>query len=441
MQHATLTPAPVAGIDWATDSNALCIIDSDGQIRTQLATPADAAGIRKLVQTLDRHGVTQVAIERPDGPVIDALLGAGQTVMVVTPRQVKHLRARYGQAGNKHDRFDAYVLADVLRTDRHRLTPLLPDTPQTLALRAVVRARADLVAARVAACNQLRAHLRVVFPAAVGLFADLDTPISLAFLTRFPSAPAAAWLTHRRLGAWLAAQGYCGRTPTRVLHDRLTTAAAGLAGEYGHAAAHATLASAPRSPPSTHSSPSNSRCTPTGRSSSPCPDPAASAPPSSWSRSATPAAASPPPTAWPRSPAPRPRPASPAATPRSASAGPATRSCARRSSTSPPTAATPAPGPKPSTSTTAHRARPTPTPPASSPAPGCASSGAAGKTTPPTTPPCTASPNTDASHWLDTGLLMPCGCRKTHPQTWTCSFASVAEARDDRQPWRCDCST
>jgi len=242
VQHATLTPAPVAGIDWATDSNALCIIDSDGQIRTQLATPADAAGIRKLVQTLDRHGVTQVAIERPDGPVIDALLGAGQTVMVVTPRQVKHLRARYGQAGNKHDRFDAYVLADVLRTDRHRLTPLLPDTPQTLALRAVVRARADLVAARVAACNQLRAHLRVVFPAAVGLFADLDTPISLAFLTRFPSAPAAAWLTHRRLGAWLAAQGYCGRTPTRVLHDRLTTAAAGLAGEYGHAAAHATLA-------------------------------------------------------------------------------------------------------------------------------------------------------------------------------------------------------
>jgi transposase len=174
--------------------------------------------------------------------VVEALLAAGRTVVVIPPRQVKHLRARYGSAGNKHDRFDAFVLADTVRTDHPRLTPLHPDTPATTALRSTVRARTDLVQTRVGLCNQLRAHLRVVFPAAVGLFADLDSPVSLAFLARLPSTDAAAWLTHRRLGAWLAANSYCGRTPTRVLLQRLTDAPAGLRGQAATQAAHTTLA-------------------------------------------------------------------------------------------------------------------------------------------------------------------------------------------------------
>jgi hypothetical protein len=45
------------------------------------------------------------------------------------------------------------------------------------------RARRDLVADRVAVTNQLRAHLATAMPAAVGLFADLDSPISPRFLT------------------------------------------------------------------------------------------------------------------------------------------------------------------------------------------------------------------------------------------------------------------
>jgi transposase len=42
-----------------------------------------------------------------------ALLEAGVMVVVITPRQVKNLRSRYGAAGNKDDRFDAFVLAVV----------------------------------------------------------------------------------------------------------------------------------------------------------------------------------------------------------------------------------------------------------------------------------------------------------------------------------------
>ena len=106
--------------------------------------------MRGLLKLLANHGVGEVAIERPDGPVIDALLDGGLTVVVISPNQVKNLRGRYGSAGNKDDRFDAFVLADTLRTDRARLRPLTPDSPATVTLRRACRARKDLVAHRVA---------------------------------------------------------------------------------------------------------------------------------------------------------------------------------------------------------------------------------------------------------------------------------------------------
>ena len=69
---------------------------------------AHSGGAAALVQRLARAGVAEVAIERGDGPVVEAILAAGVTVVVITPRQVKNLRSRYGAAGNKDDRFDAY---------------------------------------------------------------------------------------------------------------------------------------------------------------------------------------------------------------------------------------------------------------------------------------------------------------------------------------------
>jgi transposase len=189
---------------------------------------------------LARAGASEVAIERPDGPVVDALLDAGITVVVISPNQVKNLRGRYGSAGNKDDRFDAFVLADTLRTDRARLRPLVPDTPATAALRATCRARKNLIAHRVAAANQLREHLKGVFPGPIGLFEDLDSPISLKFLTRFDCQDRADWLTPKRLGAWLRSVRYTGRTDPATLHTRLTAAPRGATDQDGTAHAHIT---------------------------------------------------------------------------------------------------------------------------------------------------------------------------------------------------------
>ena len=191
-------PSPTAGVDWATDDHAVAVVAPDGEQTLRFSITHDAAGLRSMVRRLLAAGVAEVGIERPDGPVIDALLAAVMAVVVISPNQVKNLRGRYGSAGNKDDRFDAYVLADVVRTDRRRLRPLLVDTPATTALRQSVRARRDLVAHRVAVANQLRAHLQICFPAAVGLFADIDSEITLRFLERFPTQDRADWLSPKR---------------------------------------------------------------------------------------------------------------------------------------------------------------------------------------------------------------------------------------------------
>jgi transposase len=218
------------GLDWARDDHAVSVVDARGRELARHSVGHSAEGLRELVSTLSAAGCAEVAIERPDGPVVDALLAAGLTVVVISPNQVKNLRGRYGSAGNKDDRFDAFVLADTLRTDRARLRPLVPDTADTVALRRTVRARRDLVAHRVGVANQLRAHLRAVFPGAVGLFTEIDSPISLAFLARFTTQEQADWLSPARMATWLAKQNYPGRVDPAVLHARLVAAPRGTLG-------------------------------------------------------------------------------------------------------------------------------------------------------------------------------------------------------------------
>ncbi|MDQ6927323.1 MAG: IS110 family transposase [Actinomycetota bacterium] len=231
-----------AGVDWAIDAHAVCVVDGEGGVIVEFDVAHTAEGLAELCRRVQRAGARRVAIERPDGPVVDAVLGAGLEVVVVASRSVKALRERYGTSGNKSDRSDAYVLADCLRTDGHRWRSLEPDSPATVTLRSHVRARKDLVETRVAVANQLRAHLRIVFPGAVGLFTDIDSPISLRFLQRFPSATRAAWLSEKRLGAWLRANGYCGGKPAAELQSRLDAAPAGLEGDEGNARGAITLA-------------------------------------------------------------------------------------------------------------------------------------------------------------------------------------------------------
>jgi hypothetical protein len=94
----------------------------------------------------------------------------------------------------------------------------------------------------VAVANQLRDHLKRVFPGPIGLFRDLDSAISLTFLTRFDCQDRADWLTPTRLGAWLKSVSYTGATTPDTLHARLTAAPRGTCGAESAAHVHITRA-------------------------------------------------------------------------------------------------------------------------------------------------------------------------------------------------------
>jgi transposase len=392
----TPAPAPTGAIDWACEKHAGAVVDREGRLLATSSPTPPPDWLRWSVASRST---------RCNGPRSNGRTGRWSRpcstplqVFVIHPRQLKSLRGRYGNAGNTDDALDAFVLADVLRTDILRLRPLERDAAPTRALRSLTRARKDLVEARVKLCNQLLANLQLALPGAIGLFHDLDSPISLAWLRRFPTQSQADWLSPKRFDAWLRGQGYCGRKSGQQLHDHLTTAPRGLDGVEAEARSLVTstlldaighlngridlLERHIREQLELHPDAHIFTSLPKGgivraatllaeigdaRGRFPTDDALAAlagvAPSTRHSASCTP----------------------------SRSGSRATRNCATPSSTSPTTAATPHPGPP--TSTPEPESCAIPTPSASSPEPGSASSGAAGKTAPPTTPTSTAATN------------------------------------------------
>lgn len=212
-----------AGLDWASREHAVCVVDERGRVLKRFTVTHDEVGLAGLRDRLAQFGDLSIAIERPSGIVVDTLLDAGLRVVAVHPNIVKAARSRYHTAG-KSDAGDAYVLADLLRTDGHRFAPLVPHSEEIKSLRMIVRLRKDLVRARVGLANQLRSLLNEVFPGGACMFTDIDSVIALAFLRAFPCEAAAAKLSEKRLARFLAEHAYSGRRPAAQLLTRLRRA-------------------------------------------------------------------------------------------------------------------------------------------------------------------------------------------------------------------------
>jgi transposase len=222
------------GLDWGGASHAACIIDETGRIVGRLDVCHDASGLSDMMIRLRRIAPAAelpIAIERPSGLIVDALLAAGHPVIPIHPNVVKACRPRYRAAGGKSDPGDAYMLADILRTDGHRFRPLRAVSDEIKALRALVRGREDLVVQRVALANQLRSLLEGFWPGASAIFADIDSPIALAFIGRYPTPDSASRLGEKRLASFLVQHAYSGRRSAADLLARLRAAPTGLASD------------------------------------------------------------------------------------------------------------------------------------------------------------------------------------------------------------------
>ncbi len=222
------------GLDWGNASHAICVINETGQVVVRIEVRHDADGLADMLARLKRiapPAELPIAIERPSGLIVEALIAAGHPVIPIHPNVVKACRPRYRAAGGKSDPGDAFMLADILRTDGHRFRPLMPASDEIKALRALIRGRDDLVAQRVALANQLRSLLEGFWPGAAAIFAAIDSPIALAFIGRYPTPNSASRLGEKRLASFLAQHAYPGRRSGAELLARLRAAPAGLASD------------------------------------------------------------------------------------------------------------------------------------------------------------------------------------------------------------------
>lgn len=222
------------GLDWGASAHAVCVVDAAGKVVARIEVGHDAAGLADLLARLRKVAPAAdlpIAIERPSGLIVDTLVEAGHPVIPIHPNVVRACRPRYRAAGGKSDPGDAYMLADILRTDGHRFRPLMPLSDEIKALRALVRGRDDLVAQRTALANQLRSLLEGFWPGAAAIFADVASPIARAFIARYPTPGSASRLGEKRIASFMAQHAYCGRRSAAELLARLRAAPTGLAGD------------------------------------------------------------------------------------------------------------------------------------------------------------------------------------------------------------------
>ncbi len=88
-----------AGLDWAKEEHRLCVLHADGRLLSERRVIHDEGGIASLCASLVELGVRRVAIERPDGLLVERLLEAGLVVLVIHPNQLKAARPRFRSAG------------------------------------------------------------------------------------------------------------------------------------------------------------------------------------------------------------------------------------------------------------------------------------------------------------------------------------------------------
>jgi transposase len=211
-----------AGIDWGGGHHQVAVVDSDGRELWNRRFAHDRQGIDELIGSLHELAVLAgVAIERSEGLLVERLQHEKFTVFPVSPRVSARARERYQAAARKNDRFDAFVLADVLRSDGWRWRSL--GTPSALhaELRAVVRHRRQCCESQLVVEAQLRETLLAYHPGVVALFSSVDRHATLAFLRDYPTPDAAGRVGSARMAGFCHRIGYTGRVPVAELVARL----------------------------------------------------------------------------------------------------------------------------------------------------------------------------------------------------------------------------
>lgn len=180
------------GVDWASETHHVVLIDARGRKVAERGFPHGGEGMAEMAAWIGRHtgvppAMVPVAIEVPHGPVVEGLMERGFPVHAINPKQLDRFRDRFSPAGAKDDSRDAEVLASALRTDPRCFRSLEPLDPIVVGLREWSRIAEDLRHDRNRLGNRVRELLWRYYPQMLELTDDVAAPWFLELWALVPT--------------------------------------------------------------------------------------------------------------------------------------------------------------------------------------------------------------------------------------------------------------
>jgi transposase len=184
--------AALIGLDWGSEEHALCLYDcitGQRESSTLEHTPEAIAHWATALAKRFPEGKIALCLEQAKGALISALLAYPFLVLYpVNPATAARYRQAFKTSRAKSDPSDALVCLELLLHHRAKLTPWLPNDPQTCQLARLLEHRRGTVDLRTLLSNMLRDALKSYYPQALTLAGqDLFAPLACQFLLRWPS--------------------------------------------------------------------------------------------------------------------------------------------------------------------------------------------------------------------------------------------------------------
>jgi transposase len=214
------------GVDWADEFHQVWVSDPEGRKVAGMKVEQNAKGISELGRWFHERQAEGIelwaAIEKPHGRIVDFLLDHGVVVYPINPKALDRARDRFRVSQSKSDSFDAYVLAEFLRTDHVHLRALQPDSEQAQELKMLSRDHHRLGRHKTRLLNQIEVTLKEYYPRPLEVFSDLESKIALDFLEQYPTPRALSELTRRKWNRFAKREHHLGEERCKELWEKLS---------------------------------------------------------------------------------------------------------------------------------------------------------------------------------------------------------------------------
>jgi len=214
------------GVDWADEFHQVWVSDHQGKKVAEMKVVQNAEGMADFGRWLRERKAEGIelwaAIEKPHGRIVDFLLDHGVVVYPVNPKALDRVRDRFRMSQSKSDSFDAYVLAEFLRTDHAHLRALEPDSEPAQELKLLTRDHHRLTRQKARLLNQLQVTLKEYYPRPLEVFNDLESQIARDFLKQYPTPQALSELSRRKWNRFSKREHHLSEARCQELWEKLS---------------------------------------------------------------------------------------------------------------------------------------------------------------------------------------------------------------------------